>query len=288
MPSLSLRLLYITSKHRDPLTQLQSSPWTSHSYRSRSPKDVAVSHLIHLNRQHAALLTDLIHFQGRLDSLERAYTVRFRPPPSFVIAVKAATSAWVSLHSEDPSARLATSRALARFCSSSSRPPSLTSSTTHLTRPALLSLGTSLLPTPLALLDTHLNEHGILGIADFTPYLTRLVFITLDLHYLSLAQSLTGGDGMRSISIAEMAETEQRKALRAFAEGVEALEVDSSGRPCSDLAMAGLKLIKIGARAAILEREERRVEARALDGLLLVLCRWKEDKEARRIRKRHS
>lgn len=87
---------------------------------------------------------------------------------------------------------------------------------------------------------------------------------------------------MRSISSAECEGIEQGKALIAFAEGVEALEVDASARPCPELAMAGLKLIKMGAKAEMLEREERRVRARAFDGLLLVLCRWKEEKEKKR------
>ncbi|ORY76546.1 hypothetical protein BCR35DRAFT_305794 [Leucosporidium creatinivorum] len=259
-----------------------------HDYRTRTPKDVAVSHLIHLTRQHSAVLNDLVYCQGRMAALEQAFTVRYRAPPSFLSGVRTGTSAWISLHSEAPSTRLAAAREVARFCSSSFRPPNPTSSAhPHLTRPALLSLGSSLLPTPLILLDSHLNSHGILSLPDFAPHLARLFLITLDLHYLSLAQSLTGGESMRPISGAECEGIEQGKALLAFAGSVEALEMDSVGRPCPELAMAGLKLIKMGARVEMLGREERRVDARREEGLLLLLCRWKEEKEGKRSGKWH-
>lgn len=250
------------------------------SYRTRNPKDVAVSHLIHLNRQHSALLHHISYFQGRLESLEQSFTVRYQPPSSFLTGVKAATSAWISLHSGRPGARLAAARELARFCSSPTR--STTVPNPHLTRPALLSLGIALLPTPLTLLDTHINEHGISGLDDFIPHLTQLFLVTFDLHYLSLAQSLIGGDEMRSIFRAECEGIEQGKALLAFAEGVELSEIDATGTPNPELAMAALKLIKMGAKVEMLDREERRVRARAFEGLLLVLCRWKEEKEKKK------
>lgn len=202
---------------------------------------------------------------------EESFRSTYHPPVSFLEAFKATSAAWVDLHEDPPFARLDTATELSIICT-----PDGTRTAPSIHWPALLAIGLSLLPTPLALLDSHINQHGL---ADFHPFmdsLSHLVSVTLRLYYLSFMYRLRGGDSTPSTSA--VLTSGHNDALERYIVALEALVIDADGHPSTVYADRGFVLVRLTARAEMLKKEERRVEAREFDGLMLVLHRWKDER----------